>query len=76
VGSKIQILHTVGFSEAVSRECNRIFMKPIAIGDLPGRGFSCGRVNDLFDFDQKTIGQGGYQYRDMIIEKKILVLKH
>jgi hypothetical protein len=32
---------------------NRIFMKPIAIGDLPGRGFSCGRVNDLFDFDPK-----------------------
>jgi hypothetical protein len=28
-------------------------MKLIAIGDLPGRGFSCGRVNDLFDFDPK-----------------------
>jgi hypothetical protein len=76
VGSKIQILHTVGFSEAVSRECNRIFMKQLRLAICQDEDFPAVGLIDLFDFDQKTIGQGGYQYRDMIIEKKILVLKH
>jgi hypothetical protein len=28
---------------------------------LPGRGFSCGRVNWFIWFDPKKIGQGGYR---------------
>jgi diamine N-acetyltransferase len=31
---------------------------------------------DLFDFDQKTIGQRGWVIQGLIIENKILVLKH
>jgi hypothetical protein len=58
----IQILHTVGFSEAVSRECatGYLWSQAIAIGDLPGRGFS-GRLIDLFDFDPKNNRAGGYR---------------
>jgi hypothetical protein len=57
----IQILHTVGFSEAVSRECTQDIYEAKQL-----RLAICDRIFlqwliDLFDFDPKTIGQGWYR---------------
>jgi diamine N-acetyltransferase len=52
----IQILHTVGFGEAVSLENAQqdIYEAKQLRLAICQDSFLCGRVNDLFDFDQNN----------------------